>query len=173
MEYPISPDKEDKDVPLDLRQSRGFMQKCSHNAKNNASEKFALCLSPFVQKKSNTSPIVKINILSQTIGLNLRRLLDEQGIGYGDFADKIGMPKSYLSEVMNGKRRFNTTHIDAILSELKCTPDDLMGDGAEDEARKTARRAEILMRDSTNYIDIFKVILDGAETKAQADKDKS
>lgn len=60
--------------------------------------------------------------LQKTLGRNLRRLRESQGMSQEDFADKLGYHRTYLGGVERGERNLTLRSVERIASLTDCEP---------------------------------------------------
>jgi transcriptional regulator with XRE-family HTH domain len=60
--------------------------------------------------------------------LRINQLRMERGLTVEALASKAGLSKSYLSEMMNGKKPINSARLSALASALNVSPIDLIDD---------------------------------------------
>lgn len=62
---------------------------------------------------------------AQKLGQNLRRIRTEKGISQGDIVRKLGMPKSFVSNIENGKTNPTLATIAKLAKVLNVSVSDL------------------------------------------------
>jgi transcriptional regulator with XRE-family HTH domain len=60
--------------------------------------------------------------LQKTLGRNLRRLRESQGMSQEDFADKLGYHRTYLGGVERGERNLTLRSVERIASLISVDP---------------------------------------------------
>lgn len=70
------------------------------------------------------------------LGLNLRKLRQEQGYSQESFADHCGLHRTYISGIERGVRNPTVVILDRIAKALKVSPGHLI-----DEAKTASRKA--------------------------------
>jgi len=70
------------------------------------------------------------------LGLNLKRLREDQGFSQESFADHCGLHRTYISGIERGVRNPTVIIIDKIAKALKVSAGQLL-----DEARSTSRKS--------------------------------
>lgn len=69
------------------------------------------------------------------LGLNLKKLREEQGYSQEGFADHCGLHRTYISGIERGVRNPTVVIVDKIAKALKVPPGNLL-----DEPKATARK---------------------------------
>ena len=63
---------------------------------------------------------------AQKLGQNLKRIRTEKGISQGDIVQALGMPKSFVSNIENGKTNPTLATITKLADFLKVSSADLL-----------------------------------------------
>ncbi|MGD8194130.1 helix-turn-helix domain-containing protein [Herbiconiux sp. P18] len=66
--------------------------------------------------------------LQKTLGRNLRRLRESQGMSQEDFADKLGYHRTYLGGVERGERNLTLRSVERIAGLTGVDPMALLGE---------------------------------------------
>jgi transcriptional regulator with XRE-family HTH domain len=68
--------------------------------------------------------------LQRIVGRNLRRIRRERGLSQEEFADLLGVHRTYMGGVERGERNLTLRSLERLADRLKVDPRDLMaGDG--------------------------------------------
>lgn len=70
--------------------------------------------------------MVKVTAVSKTIGQNLRKIRDEQGITQEQLALDAGLNRAYIGYIERGERNPSTNTLVKIAKALKVSPKDLL-----------------------------------------------
>jgi transcriptional regulator with XRE-family HTH domain len=70
--------------------------------------------------------------LQKTLGRNLRRLRESQGMSQEDFADKLGYHRTYLGGVERGERNLTLRSVERIASLANVGPLALLTEASGD-----------------------------------------
>jgi len=78
----------------------------------------------------------------KSVGINIKRLREQQGTTLREMAKDIGVSPSFLSQVEQGKSSPSLTTLKSIADALETTIGNLIGENANDQERIVTRESE-------------------------------
>lgn len=73
------------------------------------------------------------------ISLQIRRIRKERGLSLDQLGEMIGMSGGYLSELERGIKNINSRRLNQLAEALRCSPSELLGEGADDSYKEFIR----------------------------------